>query len=168
MSCSTTRMVRFRAMRRTSSTVAWVSVTLMPAVASCRHRSWGAVASAMAISRLRCSPWWRLAARWGSRRARMRRRGAVRRTWRRAVRPLKRMVSPSVRRIGSRAPRSDWTGARGASAWEAVTRLRELARGRNDRLFLRDDVEDLVLHVARFEEELAHQGLRALPPKRLI
>src|SRR5260370_14148105 len=100
--------------------------------------------------------------------ARISPRGTVRLTLPTAVRPPKRMVSPSVRRIGSRAPRSNWTGAPGASAWEAVTRLRELARGRNDRLFLRHDVEDLVLHVARFEEELAHQGLRALPPKRLI
>src|SRR5260370_35756167 len=95
-------------------------------------------------------------------------RGTVRLTLPTAVRPPKRMVSPSVRRIGSRAPRSNWTGAPGASAWEAVTRLRELARGRNDRLFLRDDVEDLVLHVADFEEELAHEGLMVLPAKRVV
>ena len=49
-------------MRRISSTVAWVSVTLMPAVGSSRQRSFGSVASAMPISRLRCSPWERLAA----------------------------------------------------------------------------------------------------------
>ena len=49
-------------MRRISSTVWWVSATLMPAVGSSRHSSLGSVASAMPISRLRCSPWERLAA----------------------------------------------------------------------------------------------------------
>ena len=49
-------------MRRISSTVWCVSATLMPAVGSSRQRSLGSVASAMPISRLRCSPWERLAA----------------------------------------------------------------------------------------------------------
>ena len=50
-------------MRRTSSIVSWVSAALMPAVGSSRHNSCGSVASAMPISRLRCSPCERLAAR---------------------------------------------------------------------------------------------------------
>jgi hypothetical protein len=49
-------------MRRMSSTVACVSVTLIPAVGSSRQSSLGSVASAMPISRLRCSPCERLAA----------------------------------------------------------------------------------------------------------
>ena len=40
-------------MRRTSSTVERVSLTLMPAVGSSRQTNWGSVASAMPISRLR-------------------------------------------------------------------------------------------------------------------
>src|SRR5262245_56418702 len=62
ISCSTIRIVRFLAMRRTSSIVPWVSAALMPAVGSSRHSSCGSVASAMPISRLRCSPCERLAA----------------------------------------------------------------------------------------------------------
>ncbi len=49
-------------MRRTSSMVSCVSAALMPAVGSSRHSSCGSVASAMPISRLRCSPCERLAA----------------------------------------------------------------------------------------------------------
>src|SRR5215510_6720721 len=56
MSCSTMRIVRSRAMRRIRSTVACVSVTLIPAVGSSRHKRFGSVASAIPISRLRCSP----------------------------------------------------------------------------------------------------------------
>src|SRR5438094_239106 len=43
MSCSTMRIVRSLAMRRTSSMVSWVSAALMPAVGSSMQSSWGAV-----------------------------------------------------------------------------------------------------------------------------
>src|SRR5260221_118191 len=67
MSCSTMRIVRSFAMRRTSSMVSWVSAALMPAVGSSRQTSSGSVASAMPISRFRCSPCERLAANRGHR-----------------------------------------------------------------------------------------------------
>src|SRR6266446_6538955 len=62
MSCSTIRIVRFWAIERTSAIVSWVSAALMPAVGSSRQSSRGSVAKAMPTSRLRCSPWERLAA----------------------------------------------------------------------------------------------------------
>src|SRR5262245_26532816 len=49
MSCSTMRIVRSLAMRRTSAMVSWVSAALMPAVGSSRQSSSGSVASAMPI-----------------------------------------------------------------------------------------------------------------------
>src|SRR6185295_6962677 len=85
-----------------------------------------------------------------------------------AVRPPKRMVSPSVRRITSEAPRSGRTGAPCDCAGDAVTRLDELARGRDDRLFLRDDVEDLELHVANLEDDLPHERLVVFLAQRLV
>src|SRR5258706_13517583 len=71
-----------------------------------------------------------------------------------AVRPPKRMVRPSVRRIGPAAPRSGWTGA--PCVCEAVTRLDELARGGDDRLFLGADGADLGLHFAALEHYFSH------------
>src|SRR5258705_8572803 len=100
--------------------------------------------------------------------ARISPRGTVRLTLPTAVRPPKRMVRPSVRRIASRAPRSGCTGAPCDCACDAVTRLDELARGRDDRLFLRDDVEELELHVADLEDELAHEGLVVLLAEGLV
>src|SRR5215470_9535652 len=89
-----------------------------------------------------------------------------------AVRPPKRMVSASVRRMAlalAAAPRSVPTGAPVTrDGCSDVTRLGELARRRDDRLFLGDDVEDLELAVAHLEDELAHEGLVVLLAERLV
>src|SRR5205085_784705 len=58
-----------------------------------------------------------------------------------AVKPPKRSVSPSVRRIGP------------------ATYLRELARRREDRLLLRHDLQDVVLAAPDVEDELPQERL---------
>src|SRR5439155_1098457 len=156
MSCSTMTMVRSVAMRRTSSTVARVSLTLMPAVGSSRQRSWGSVASAMPISRFRCAPWERLAANSSSSsrrptesstaRARSVPRGAG---WGRRRRPGRYRPGPPPPGCSQRS-------------------LRELAGRRKDGLLLRDRLEDPVLVVLDVEDELAEEGLVVLPPQRLV
>src|SRR5438093_3885311 len=74
-----------------------------------------------------------------------------------AVSPPNRMERPSVRsRAAARAPSPGAGAAR--SIWPAVT-LDELARGRNDRLFFRDGLDDVVLAVLDVEDELADERL---------
>src|SRR5262245_24670054 len=84
----------------------------------------------------------------------------------RAVNPPNCIVSPSVRRmVGTPPPRP---AAAGGTAGDPVVTLGELARGRNDGLFLGDDLEDLVLSPADLEDELAGEGLVILLTQGLV
>src|SRR3972149_4604503 len=78
-------------------------------------------------------------------------------------RPPKRTVRASVRSRG--APPRPSAGA--ASRW-AVATLGELAGGRNDRLLLRDDLQDLVVAAADLVEELAEERLVVLLAEELV
>src|SRR2546428_9940798 len=72
-------------------------------------------------------------------------------TWLRAVNPPNRTVSCSVRRIGA-----------------LPVTLGELARGREERLFLRDHFQELVLVVLDREDEFAQESLVVLLAERLV
>src|SRR5262245_27726886 len=78
-----------------------------------------------------------------------------------AVSPPDRTVSPSAPRRGRGveppAPEPSSCGTSG-----------ELAGGREDRLFLRDDLEDVVLAALDVEDELLEEGLVVVLPEGLV
>src|SRR5262249_35718027 len=79
----------------------------------------------------------------------------------RAVRPPNRTVSPSTRRRGRRAePSAPERFSRDTSG--------ELAGRREDRLLLRDDLEDMVLAALHVEDELLEEGLVVVLPEGLV
>src|SRR5215831_10315036 len=86
-----------------------------------------------------------------------------------AVSPPKRIVRSSVRRASDTAtPRPLPAGAPLPGMRGDATPLRELAGGREHRLFLRNRLEDVVLVVLDLEDELAKERLVVLPPERLV
>src|SRR5687767_3418207 len=82
-----------------------------------------------------------------------------------AVSPPKRTVRPWVARRGA-APPPRLDGDAAVSL--AIVTLGELARDRDDRLFFRDRLQDLVLAAAHLEHELAHEGLVVLLAQELV
>src|SRR5262245_19711804 len=93
-------------------------------------------------------------------------RGTATLTLSRALSPPNCMLRPSVRRMmDASGPRP--SAARAIRAACSLT-LCELAGGRDDGLFLGDDLQDLVLAPADLEDELAGEGLVVFPPEGLV
>src|SRR2546425_1137507 len=195
MSCSTMRIVRPWAMRRIRSTVAWVSATLIPAVGSSRQSSFGSVASAIPISRLRCSPCERFDASSSSlparptsaRAARARSMTSGYARGGRSMLQLGRGGGAGAGWVGGGgavgvggAPGPRKGGGAGGSGGGAgrgggggamrgpPMSLREFACRRDDRLFLGNHVHDLVLVVLDREKELAEERLVVFLSQRLV
>src|SRR6266446_963530 len=112
--------------------------------------------------------------------------GTLRDTLLRAASPPKRTVSASAFKMGDDAVRVDTRATTSTSApgnpgrserrgvWGAMSgppmslSSNEFARRRDDRLFLGDDLHDLVLVVLDREDELAQKRLMVFLPQRLV
>src|SRR3990172_5904261 len=140
MSCSTMRMVRAFAMRRDSPG--------SPAMSSPSKTIRPAVGRSTPVTQLKNVDF---PAPFGPMIARTSPRGTATETSLSAVSPPNRTVSRSVRRIA-----------------ESDVTLGVLAGGRHDRLFLRDDLQDLVLAAADLVEELADERLVILLAEDLV
>src|SRR3990172_7508692 len=140
MSCSTMRMVRAFAMRRDSPG--------SPAMSSPSKTIRPAVGRSTPVTQLKNVDF---PAPFGPMIARTSPRGTATETSLSAVSPPKRTVSRSVRRIA-----------------ESDVTLGELARGRHDRLFLRDDLQDLVVAAADLVQELAEERLVVILAEELV